>query len=859
MAVPTELEYPPIFSMVLAILSLLLLFQNQLKTSPSYLNGRIYKEIRTGGDVVDLSFVANCECDKIRELIEELFEDEKEFMYKLTKENFIDSFKKLIECKILDIKKDKKFFNQFSDWENFNLKHPELFEEIGSLLKFEEMTTSSLESLPVYFILKRIETFDGFINKLPMKKILNYLIENPQWGDVWKLFNEEVFNELSPEERKLLMKYLSKLYPNDEEDLILLLVRTENYLIYSLISLKGGKLWNENEDDWIERFVHVESIADEYLKIRRTSNLRKDISDFTRFYINSPISNKLKDAIKSLFIKKATVGVTSILSNSLLIPKPYDPNILIDERRLTENLSIRLLNFYKIRNLIQLERFPFENFIQSSIILLEFLRSFSDDSISILKFLHSVHVFDLVYTETHKSSVCQWIRKALEIGSPEILNFIYFKYKNLIKSEMAGIFKIAKKEEIIKDICNFFANSEMEIELKFLLLLPLLFGSFETVLYLDFIDLDHEMKIRVSNGNESIRVNGRVKGDFESEMFNESSLKLLKLSINFLDEAFGFYLKERKGLNQRRLNIKFRRMNGQDTGGLSRHFLMTIFRILIDEKIGLFHILNDKVIPRTLLDPNVLGFIGMLHGQALKSSLKVPWLVDFDYKNQPIKLCDLIKEFERNSEGNLVPTCDDILNYVNRGYRLFHDKFDFSEIPTLTSIDSEYLNILEVVEQEFWQAGEEAYKTNLLSAVDREIVAHVDNQLIYDQILSVLKPLKSSEIDSNEFLKCFTFNGEAKDLIKTVFEAAIKADPREMIPATLKFVSGSNELPPAGLPSLNLVVNTFVTENYFERRLPQASTCQKIINWTIFWEENENDLVERFNTAIKDTKGFELE
>ena len=52
---------------------------------------------------------------------------------------------------------------------------------------------------------------------------------------------------------------------------------------------------------------------------------------------------------------------------------------------------------------------------------------------------------------------------------------------------------------------------------------------------------------------------------------------------------------------------------------------------------------------------------------------------------------------------------------------------------------------------------------------------------------------------------------------------------------------------------------TFVTENFNERRLPQASTCHLIINWTVSSRETENELVERLKIALKDTNGFELE
>jgi hypothetical protein len=843
-SLPTEIEFPPIMSIILTILTLILLLKHELKRFQVY---EATKRIGYGYDEF-IHINLNWKCDKIRKLMGEQFTPD--FMYKLSKENLVDSLKKLIDCKILDFEKDKKYFNQFSEWENFNLKHPETFLELGNLMKFEEMTSAALESLPVDFILDKIEKkFDGsLMKKLPIKKILNYLITNESYLNIWKLFDEQVFNEISPDERYLLMRYLNYISNSnlltDGENLLILLIRTENFLISSLISLKEGKLWNEDEDDWIERFSHVETILIEYLRVRRKLIARKDISDMMKSLIYSPISYKMKDAIKDVLIKKATVGVTitSILSNVLLMPKPIDPNIQFFDPPI-RNLSIHLLKFYKVGNIIQNRNNgnnEIEDFIKDPLVLLEFLRSYSDDPSYILNVLKSVHPFDLLKTE--KFLICEWIKKSLELGSPQLLTFIYSNYKKLVKSEIATIFKEAKKEEMIKSSWMIFVDSEVEIELKFLLILPL--GTFETILYLDFID-----------HSENDADNIGYLDYMDSASFNRVTTK--NSDLKFLDETYQFYLKESKGLQQNRLNIKFNGMSGQDTGGLCRHFLMIIFRILINEKFGLFHILNSgKVIPRTLLDSNILGFVGMLHGQALKSSLKVPWLIDFDYKNQPIKLCDLIEEFGRNSEDDLVPTLDDILNYLNDKYRLFHDRFDFSEIASLVTIDSDYLNGLVVIEQEFWKAGEEAYKWNLVSLVDREIVNNVDQGIVYEEILEMLKPIKSSEIDSNEFLNCFTFTGEAKDLIKRVFEEAIKADPQEMIPATLKFVSGSIELPPAGLASLNLVVNTFVSD---ERRLPQTSTCHKIINWTISSEESENELVERFKIAIKDTKGFELE
>lgn len=340
----------------------------------------------------------------------------------------------------------------------------------------------------------------------------------------------------------------------------------------------------------------------------------------------------------------------------------------------------------------------------------------------------------------------------------------------------------------------------------------------------------------------------------ELDFIDDSELDLrsyLDLKRKVLGESLLFYQKEYLPLQQGRLIVKFKDMLGQDTGGIARHFLMIMFRILIDESFGIFHVGREGqlVSPKTLLDTNILGFVGMLHGQALKLNLKVPWLIDFDIKNQPIRICQIIQEMERNSREGLVPSCRDIIIYLING------KLDLSFIPETVKITSEYLKVLETLERTFWQAGEDAYRSNLLAAIDRELL-HCP--VVFDEILNLIRPLKSSEIDANEFMKCFHFSGEAKELIERVVGRVILSDPAEMIPATLKFISGSNELPPAGLGSLNLVMKTFITDNRMERRLPQASTCHTIVNWHISRDESEYELIERFKMALKETQGFEL-
>ena len=817
---------PPITSILLAVLSFFLLFHKRLTSVKEFLEISSESEIK-------LNFGVALECEEIREIIKE-FDGPEEFL-KLAKNISADSFKKLIECEILKIEKDKKFFNEFCDWENFNLKYPKEFEEFEEILRIEDMTTFSLESLPVQFIVKKVDKFDELIEKLPMKKILNNLIEESNF-QIWKSFNENVFNQLETDEQTILIKYLSNVPVIVEEDLLLLLLRTENFLISSLMTLKG---FNQSEYEWIDRFHHVERILEKFLLIRRKLNQQK-ATKFSNFLI----SKKLKDALKNIVLKIDT----SILGNVLLIPKPFDPNLYPPDEHQKTTTATTLLNFYKTEKLFESFEFNEFKFVKDPFILLEILKSFSDDPVLILQILESVHVFDLIYTEPFY--VCEWIRKALELGSPAVLNFIYVNYKKIVKGEIKRVIEKAKKEEIVKNVLRFFDGYEIEDELKFLLLLPSK-RLMDTQLHLDFIA---DMTSHENGAANTVELHNINTVSIDNSLRLEYSADL-KMKREFVEEAYRFYLKEQRRLGQQRLNVKFRMMNGQDTGGLGRQFLMIIFGILVEEELGLFHIVNERVIPRTLLDANVLGFLGMLHGQALKLSLKVPWLIDFNYENQPIKLCDLIKELERNSEGGLVPTCHDIILHLNHVYKLFHDKFDLSDVIAATRIDSEYLKVLETLERSFWQAGHEAYKSNLLSSIDRELRDHVH----VNQIIEMIKPLKSSEIDSNEFLKCFHFTGEAKNLIKRIVTRVISANPQEMIPATLKFVSGSIELPPAGLASLHLIVNTVVTENYYKRRLPQASTCHKIINWTIFDDESEEELVERFKTALKETQGFELE
>lgn len=562
---PTELEAPYIPSLVLAILAILLFFQNQFKRFQVYSIKEISSVHR-----LDL----NLECDEIREIIEEQYPTD--FMHKLPKETLTDTMKKLIECKILGYEKDKKIFNQFCGWENFYIKYPESFEEIGNFLIFEEMTTDALESLPVTFIIKKLKTFEGggLINKLPIKKILKYLIKNGIDSDIWKLFNEQIFFEISSEERNLFMKYLYVISgiittKDDDDDVILLLIRSENFLISSLITLSEGMLWNEYEDDWIERFCHVENILEKHLAIRKILRKRKDISDIKRSLIDSPISYQLKDAIINVLIKKEIVGVTttSILSNVLLMTKPVDPNSqTYFDPSLEKYLSVPLTKFYKFENLFGFVGLSLEEFIEDPMVLLEFLRSFSADVEYILSVLDSVHVFDLVYNE--KFPVCEWIRKSLELGSPKLLKKFYSYYKHLVKSEMAQIFREAKKREMIKNIWKFFVNEEMDIELKFLLLLPV--GIYETILYLDFIDMSVDENVQIVGIVDDNRDRSYNTDNYKTNNYNNNNNNILNHCdlVKYLDESYKFYLKESKGLHQKRLNIKFNEMNGQDMGGL---------------------------------------------------------------------------------------------------------------------------------------------------------------------------------------------------------------------------------------------------------------------------------------------------
>lgn len=874
---------PPISSIFIAILALLLILRRFLLPNFSdeeilmlpqgFFGDSLYFDAEPLSRTDKITIEAGLTCEQVLKFIKSRSKSrEDDFLIKMAKDLSAESVKVLLDCQALnsqDTDTFDNFFHEFADWTALKSTYPNIYNYITTYFPMElsKMSTWALKSFPVEDLLSKLTDLqdETLLCKLSIKKLLNHLIETVSENfDYWKLFTEACFELLPSVERCLVMKFLALIPKNVEiprEDLLLLMVRCENFLLIQLDSLKffddpnyGGL----DNDDKIHKFGRIESFLDYFTEAIKAIHSHQD-------NLRVPVSCKLREALKQVSIHNCnSSGNTfihgrsnnsNLLIKSICTIRPHDPMAnLFDPAKETKPIKDALLTIFTIEHLFQ---FPsqssfaelIESFqVTSSFHILEVLRSFSSDIDEILQVSQSVQ-----YTETEAFSafpILEWLKKAFELDSPELLNFYLETYKNAIKLNLEKVKGLIAAVNF--DSLKFYLNSESSL-FKMILLQPKSFPmDRKEALIVDFVD-SHE-RFELLTGAEVIG-EGEEAGESASvKLTNNKKLR------EFMEEAFRFYLRNPNTLNHRRMVVRFREMKGQDTGGLSRHFLSVCLVLLAEEQFGFFHRSREgKLVPRTLLDANILGFLGMLHGQCLKLELKAPWMIDFNIDNLPIKLCDLITQIaepDQTSDSLLVPTCHDLLMYVNEEYKLFQDRFDLSPLKLVKRADTNYFDSLRGLEATYWQAGFQAYKSNLLAGLDVSIVKGLGSDVALDAVWEMLRPLHSSEIGVEEFMACFRGPCEK---IKSAIQAALQSDPSTLIPLTLKFITGSPEIPPGGLGYLELFLKSIPVQQWSDRRLPQASTCSKTLTWTINCRETVEELAERFLMAISESKGFELE
>ena len=83
-----------------------------------------------------------------------------------------------------------------------------------------------------------------------------------------------------------------------------------------------------------------------------------------------------------------------------------------------------------------------------------------------------------------------------------------------------------------------------------------------------------------------------------------------------------------------------------------------------------------------------------------------------DHKKQPIKLSDLITEISMDT--SMFPCFEDILIYTNEKYKMFEDRFDFSQFKFITK--EIWIRFLDNIEWAYWHAGIKRTRTIYLAA-----------------------------------------------------------------------------------------------------------------------------------------------
>lgn len=968
----SELVYPPIASIILAILAIFLFSHRQLLSiGPAGNIGR-HHYLLDDDDMETIAarkyeFSAGMTCREIGEEISRKYRDKT----LIAKFLGAKSLKRLIDCNLLEFDTslydwgdsdlgasdlgagdpgtnyiginhigasdigaaDKRvavhggaahynsvaFLHEFADWSALNLDHPDVFTRLSSLIEIDQMTTQALKSLPIPFLVKKIQKL-RLIVKLPMKLMLTEIIttlertamtaEIPlEYLNFWKLFNLADCAQLDSPDRILLMRYFSLIGGKlIGDDFLAWLVKSEVFLVAFLVDLQDYNLNIVNghfigrQDEfytWLEKYSEVESIVNHFIKSRLVLK-----QDFIKLF---PISKVLRVSLVEASIGKIA-SKRSNLAKILMEPKPVDRNAGNYEMEFgaggsqkpeTTNFSKILGKLYNPASIFPGKERNFREFlreigmkIESPFLLLELLKYYSSDEEEILHFIKACHEPSTAARETVDAEssagsldsssaagscssastagpaavydelgyVVEWVKLAFKLESPRIANFFINHYGRLLSADLPDIVLQAKSEGILHDPHKFYWHPDTGMETKAALMKRTSAAQkMENGLVIDFVDFDEEIQLLTSEEalNSEIE-SGRMK--------RENNRKIRRV----LKESFAYFLDRWESLKSYKVSIIFKEMDGQDTGGLSRHFVTSILNLLLDEELGLFHRLpgTNFVVPRTLLDANVMGFVGVLHGQCLKLGIKAPWLMDLSLAKLPIKLKDLIKEISDESGG--IPFFEDILVHVNEKYKIFEDRFDFSHLAVSSgALDGEIESVASKIEFAYWEAGIAAYTDNLLQSLDPKILKPHRRSVILGDIAEILKSFEFDEKTADRFLDCFEIENEntvdkfTLFKVKEAIKLALSLSPMrksELIPKILKFVTGSSAVIGGGARggSTLFFINILQIHDPKLKRLPRSSTCSKTIHWTVEGRESVAEMKDKFLMAVLGSQGFDL-
>ena len=898
----SEVVYPPIASIFIAILAILVILSRQCLQlhSQSLLNGNWLGYDLTGESeepLIDIKveFGPELNCNQIGGNIESIYGDRSaDTLIKFGKNFGAYGLKRLLECNFLTLEDTDThglsgaliaFLNEFADWSALLQIDSDLFERLSSIVEVDQMTTWALKSFPTPQLVQKIKklSVEGkMVVKLPMNTILNDIITAlirsrsrnvvdvepvpSAYMNFWKLFNAANFAQLNPPDQVGLMKYLSFLGPKlSGEDFVLWSLKSETFMLAKLYELQAFSknivyvYYSDNYFVWMEKYAVGEAIVNHFVNGRDKVNRK-----FGMF----PIHNDLREALIEAAIGRNGLK-RSALTQILLEPKPVDRNSRLPEDIELEksNFATELMKVYDTNSLFT-PKLSFKEFLNSlnvdindPLLTLELLRCYSCDEEEIMSIFEACH--DV--TEGHPSGttpnnkaplyseqiqVASWLSTAFKLNSPRIANFFITRYNQMMSLDLPEIVRKSKDNGAVTDPLKFFLYPGTGMEMKAALLRRSTASTkFHRVLRAEFVDF--EERIQLLTAEEAL--NPELPSGKAKKENNQRIRSLLKQSVEF-------FLNNWENLKVYRIHVAFLEMAGQDTGGLARHYVTLILKLLVDEDLGLFHRLPDtnSVVPRTLLDANVMGFIGMLHGQCLKLGIKAPWLLEMDHRKQPIKLSDLITEISRDT--SMFPSLEDILIYANEKYKMFEDRFDFSHLSLLQrKFESDFADN---IERAYWHAGIEAYKDNLFGSLDPKLHAH--GNLILNDILEILKPFEFDEINKSVFMECFRIeNEESVDgmIVLRVREAIKLSLTSDFIPKILKFATGSSVLPIGfnidNHPSL-FSINIRTIHDPKQKRMPQASTCTRTIFWTIERREGVEEVKKKFMEAVNGSKGFDL-
>ena len=894
----SEVVYPPIASIFIAILAILVILSRRCLhlDSQSLLNGNWLGYDLTGESeepLIDIKveFGPELNCDQIGGNIESIYGDRStDTLIKFAKNFGANGLKRLLECNFLALEDTDThdlsgtlvaFLNEFTDWSALLQIDSDLFERLSLIVEIDQMTTWALKSFPTPQLVQKIKklSVEGkTVVKLPMNTILNDIItvlirsrsRNVEpvpsaYTNFWKLFKAANFAQLNPPDQVGLMKYLSFLGPKlSGEDFVLWLLKSETFMLaklYELQTFSKNIVYDQNSVNyfvWMEKYAVGEAIVNHFVNGRDKVNRKLGMF---------PIHNDLRESLI-----EAAIGRNGLkrpaLTQILLEPKPVDHNSRLPEEIELEksNFATELMKVYDT-NILFTPKLSFKEFLSSlnmdikdPLLILELLRCYSCDEEEIMTILEACHGeaeghtsattlnYNSLYSE--QIQVTSWLSTAFKLNSPRIANFFIARYNQLMSLDLPEIIRKSKDDGALTDPMKFFLYPGTGMEMKAGLLRRATASTkFHRVFRAEFVDF--EEGIQLLTAEEALKPelpSGKAKKEN-----NQKIRSLLKQSVEF-------FLSNWDNLKVYRIHVAFLEMAGQDTGGLARHYVTLILKLLVDEELGLFHRLPDtnSVVPRTLLDANVMGFVGMLHGQCLKLGIKAPWLLEMDHKKQPIKLSDLITEISMDT--SMFPSLEDILIYTNEKYKMFEDRFDFSHLSLLErKFESDFADNIEWA---YWHAGIEAYKDNLLGSLDPKLLTHED--LILNETFEILKPFEFDESNKSVFMECFRIeNEESVDgmVVLRVKEAIKSSLTCDFIPKILKFATGSSVLPIGfnieNHPSL-FSINIRTVHDPKQKRLPQASTCTRTIFWTIERRESVEEVKEKFMEAVNGSKGFEL-